>query len=326
MSFSAKVKRELCNHENGVRHCDIAEIAGILNTCGHVAYADGKLSVAIQTENPAVAKKFFKLVKSTFQCTCHVSMKRVVQFKKNNRAYVLSVRDQEQAKKLLLATGLLEMGQDGPVVHKHLNPTVVKSPCCKSAYLRGAFMAGGSQCDPEKAYHLEFVNSQKPLAVSLMALLRFFELKANIIERKGMVVVYLKDGESIVDLLNIMSAHVALLDLENVRIMKDMRNQVNRRVNFETANLDKTVNASIKQIEDIRFIQDTQGLQRLPGQLRDMAHLRLQYPEASLKELGTLLSPPVGKSGVNHRLRKLSHIAEKIRRDHDDGENGSGSS
>jgi hypothetical protein len=127
-------------------------------------------------------------------------------------------------------------------------------------------------------------------------------------------VVYVKEGEHIVDLLNIMEAHVALMDLENVRILKEMRNSVNRQVNCETANISKTVGAAVKQMEDIDYIRKKRGLESLPDNLREVALLRLEYPEASLKELGMRLSPTVGKSGVNHRLRRISEIAEELGR------------
>ena len=140
-----------------------------------------------------------------------------------------------------------------------------------------------------------------------------FDLDAKIVERKKTYVVYLKEGSQIVDVLNIMEAHVGLLELENVRIMKEMRNSVNRKVNCETANINKTVSAAVRQIEDIKYIRDTIGFDKLPEGLKDVALTRLTYPEATLKELGGLLENPIGKSGVNHRLRKLSDIAVKLR-------------
>ncbi len=140
-----------------------------------------------------------------------------------------------------------------------------------------------------------------------------FEADAKIVTRKKNQVVYVKEGTHIVDLLNVMGAHEALMNLENVRIVKEMRNSVNRQVNCEMANISKTVNAAVRQIEDIVYIRDHMGLESLPDHLREMALLRLKYPDVPLKELGSYLNPPVGKSGVNHRLRKLSKIAEEMR-------------
>lgn len=146
-------------------------------------------------------------------------------------------------------------------------------------------------------------------------LLGTFSIEAKIVPRKKVFVVYVKEGSQIVDILNIMEAHVSLMDLENVRILKEMRNTVNRKVNCETANINKTVSAALKQIEDITYLRDTIGLGKLPAGLKETALARLENPEASLKELGELLSPPVGKSGVNHRLRKLGELADNVRQE-----------
>lgn len=190
---------------------------------------------------------------------------------------------------------------------------VLQNTCCKRAYIRGAFLAAGSMSDPEKNYHFEIVTLHEQFAVQLQDVLDFFELDAKIVIRKKYYVVYIKEGAKIVDVLNIMEAHIALMNLENVRILKDMRNTVNRRVNCETANINKTVSAAVKQAEDIRFLQEHRGLSELNQGLQDIAYLRLEHPEATLKELGEMLNPPVGKSGVNHRLKKLSKIAEDMR-------------
>ena len=174
-------------------------------------------------------------------------------------------------------------------------------------------MSSGSVSDPEKNYHAEFVCADEEKSIQLRDIINSFELDSKIIKRKEHYVVYLKEGEQIADLLNVMGAHISLLDMENVRILKDMRNNINRKVNCETANLNKTIAASVKQIEDIEFIRQNYGLGYLPKVLEDMASLRLQYPEVSLKELGEMVEPKVGKSGVNHRLRKISSIAEGLR-------------
>ncbi|MDR1913715.1 MAG: DNA-binding protein WhiA [Clostridiales bacterium] len=185
--------------------------------------------------------------------------------------------------------------------------------CCKRAYIRGAFIESGSLNAPEKAYHLEFINPNREYVDILVYAIEFFDIRAKVTERKGHWVVYFKEGEHVVDLLNIMGAHNSLLNFENARIVKNMRNNVNRIVNCETANLSKTVTASIKQINDIKTIARITGLGYLSTQLKEVALIRLKYEEATLKEIGVMLSPPVGKSGVNHRLRKISGIAENLR-------------
>ena len=178
---------------------------------------------------------------------------------------------------------------------------------------RGALVEGGSISDPNKSYHFEIVCRSIPQAEQLRDVINSFDMDAKIVARKKYQVVYLKEGSQIVDILNIMEAHVALMNLENVRILKEMRNSVNRKVNCETANISKTVNAAVKQLADIEYIRETAGLSYLPENLKEMALLRLEYPDAPLAELGTYLNPPVGKSGVNHRLRRISEMADSLR-------------
>ena len=190
---------------------------------------------------------------------------------------------------------------------------MVKDDEERRAYIRGAFIGGGSISNPEKTYHLEFVTHSEEYAVDLSKLINSYGLNSKVIQRKNSYIIYIKEGEQIVDLLNIIGAQSCLLELENIRIMKEMRNNVNRLVNCETANLSKTVNAAVRQVESIKLIQSQIGLQRLPKNLREIAELRLNYPDESLKELGEMLDPPVGKSGVNHRLRKIEKIAEELR-------------
>lgn len=313
MSFSTRVKEELSRQIGSSRHCRIAEIAAFINMCGRVKIdSNGDISIKVQTENPAVARKYFTIIKKTFNINIEVLIRRNSQLKKNH-IYVMYITDTAVARKVLLATKLMEMRDERIVISHRIHPLVVQSVCCKRAYIRGAFLASGSMSDPEKTYHLEFVNLHAGHSEELMALINGFGMDAKIVERKKYHVVYLKEGTQIVDLLNIMEAHVALMELENLRILKEMRNNVNRIVNCETANLNKTVSASVRQIEDIRYIEANVGFGYLPELLEEVARIRLKYPDASLKELGAMLDPPVGKSGVNHRLRKISMIAEKLR-------------
>jgi len=312
LSFSYNVKSELSHHFGNARHCNIAELAAVLNMCGHIAYNREKICVKIQTENPVAARKYFTLLKKTFNIDSEVLIRRNSQLKKN-RVYMLFINNDYQARKVLQACGILYFENSREVISRRIDTLVVNSICCKRAYIRGAFLASGSISDPEKMYHLEFACLDKRYSEDLRDLVNSFGLDAKIVLRKEHFVVYLKEGEQIVDLLNIMEAHKALMDLENIRILKDMRNNVNRKVNCETANLNKTVNAAVKQIEDIELILKKMDLSQLPQSLSDIIGLRLDYPDASLKELGQMLDPPVGKSGVNHRLRKLAEIADSLR-------------
>lgn len=193
------------------------------------------------------------------------------------------------------------------------NSIVYQRDCCKRAFVRGAFLSAGSISDPQKGYHFEIVCPSQEISGQLQEIIHSFHIDAKIVLRKKSYVLYVKEGAQIVDMLAIMEANVALMDLENIRILKEMRNSVNRKVNCETANINKTVNAAVKQIEDIRLLEEKVGLESLNEGLEEIARLRLQYPEATLKELGLMLNPQVGKSGVNHRLRKLSLLADDLR-------------
>lgn len=313
MSFSSDVKEELSRQMSRARHCQIAEIAAIISMCGRIQMTDSSCyRLQIHTENSAVAKKYFQLLKKAFSISPEVTMRQGNKLKKGT-VYLVTVQDSQQALKLLQAVKLLDSFGE---VRENLSVTdnlVIRNTCCKRAFLRGAFLAAGSISDPEKFYHFEIACTSKPRAEQLKELICSFDIDARIIQRKKYFVVYIKEGSMIVDALNVMEASVSLMKLENVRILKDMRNTVNRKVNCETANLTKTVSAAMKQMDDIKYVQKHAGLNSLPDGLCEMAHLRLEHPEASLKELGMMLSSPVGKSGVNHRLRKISNIANELR-------------
>ena len=282
MSFSAQVKRELSEHIGSSRHCKLAELAALVSMTGYMS----KNIIQDRESQTAIIKieKLFKLLK-------------------------LDANSDEVVQALKLS----QLGEQYIT-----NRQLVERSCCKQNYVRGAFLATGSVTDPEKGYHFEIVCELLEHATLLIDIIKSFGLEPKLVKRKKYYVVYLKDGSMIVDILNIMGAHISLMDMENVRILKDMRNSVNRRVNCETANINKTVSAAVKQIEDIIYIEKTKGLKSLPDNLRLLAELRLDEPELPLKDLGEMLNPPIGKSGVNHRLRKLSEIANELRRNNND--------
>ena len=312
MSFSFNVKKELTCIPLGARHCMIAELAAMIIMAGEIKYENSAFSIKFQTENAAIARKYFTITKKAFNINTEIVLKTSKKFHKK-QTYVLVTKDSEQARKILLATTLLKQVEGHFTVRDHVDLAIIQSTCCKRAYLRGAFLGAGSVSDPEKGYHLEFVNPTEKHALFLKDMMVSLEMEPKVVERKGNYVLYLKEGTQIVDLLNIMGAHIALMELENVRIVKEVRNNVNRIVNCETANLKKTVSAAVRQMQDIEYVQNTIGISALPENLQQVAIYRLEYPSSSLKELGELLSPPVGKSGVNHRLKKISEIAEHIR-------------
>ena len=307
MSFSGEVKEELSRSLSKARHCQIAEFAAILHFCGAIVTGkNGETELHFNAENTAVWKKCFTLLKKTF------NIKTLCD--EENPSYTIKITNSEDVWNIFHAVKL--MGEDGVFrgFDEPVHPILLKSTCCKRAFLRGAFLCIGSMSDPAKGYHLELVAGKERQALQIQGVLRDFELDAKIVKRKQYFVVYLKEGSNIVDFLNICEAHVGLMSFENFRIVKEVRNSVNRRVNCEAANIKKTVNAATKQIQDIELIRDTYGFANLPDNLREMAEVRLEYPDATLNELGQYLSPQVGKSGVNHRLRKLSELAEDIRR------------
>ena len=289
MSFSSEVKEELEKVIPGSRHCQLAELAAIIHFgCKIKEEGENRDEIRISSENLFAFRKYFTLLKKTFIINDDVI-------------------------KILQAVKVCD--EDG---HMHplsdvVNPLLIKNSCCRRTFLRGAFLCIGSMSDPKKGYHLDFVCENEAHAAQIQQTIWSFDIEAKIVRRKKYHVVYLKEGAGIVDLLNVMGAHLSLMLLENLRIEKEVRNSVNRQVNCEAANITKTVNAAGKQIEDILLLQKNYGLSNLPDNLRQMAEARLEHPESSLQELGGYLNPPVGKSGVNHRLRKLSEIAEKIK-------------
>ncbi|MDE5588941.1 MAG: DNA-binding protein WhiA [Acetatifactor sp.] len=287
MSFSSEVKVELAKHISPARHCQIAELAAIMNFCGQYGRdSDGNYTIGFQTENEEVVRKGFTLLKKTYNIRNSVA---------------LSEQDMQG---ILQKLGSLE---------EPVSRLIVKNACCRRAFLRGAFLSVGSMSDPAKSYHLEFACIDERKAKQLQEMMSGFGIESKIILRKKYYVVYLKEGSGIVDLLNVCEAPVTLMNMENLRILKEMRNSVNRRVNCETANIAKTVNAAARQVDDIEYLRIHYGFQNLPPALREMAEVRLENPDASLKELGEYFNPPIGKSGVNHRLRKLSELAGEVR-------------
>jgi len=277
MSFSSDVKVELARQHSKAKHCQIAELSAMIMQEGRISM--NPLALSFETENPMLIEKYATLMRCAFDIDVGEPL------------------GSQECKKIVEA----------------IQGLYLEKTCCKRAFIRGAFMASGSMTDPNKGYHFEIVCRTPEQAARLQELMKEFETEPKVIERKNYYVVYLKEGSQIVDMLNVMEAYVSLMNLENVRILKEMRNSVNRQVNCETANISKTVNAAVKQIADIELIRDTEGLDSLPGPLREMALVRLEYPEAPLKDLGKYMNPPVGKSGINHRLRKLAAVADAIR-------------
>lgn len=320
MSFSRKVKEELSQHLPTARHCQIAELAALISMCGRICINErNEYYIKIHTENLTVANKYFNLVKAAFLTICEVKVSHHIFSQKTEVIsgkgcmYELVVKDAKMSKRILEAVKLLDIEGN---IEEELSPArnlVIQNLCCKRAFLRGIFLAGGSITNPEKSYHLELVTQALPKAEQLCEIIKIFHMEARMIKRKKTYVVYLKDSTQIADFLKVCEASCAVFDLENIRIKKEIRNTINRQVNCETANIEKTIRASVRQVDDICLIRDKRGLGSLSKNLTEIAQLRLEYPDASLKELGDMADPPIGKSGVNHRLRKISEIAQQMR-------------
>lgn len=314
MSFSSKTKNELSRIQTNNRCCILSELAALIRMSGSIQISGlGRVSLKFTTENAAIARRIFTLLKSLYNVNTEVMVRKNRQLKKNNN-YLMLVSHSTDAENILVDAGVLKKDdKQHYIINYGIARNLVDNRCCKRAYIRGAFLGGGSISNPEKTYHLEFVTHSQQHSKDLSELINTFGLNSKIVLRKESYVVYLKEGEQIVDLLNIMGAHSALLKLEDIRIIKEVRNNVNRIVNCETANLEKTINASLRQIYNIEYIDKVIGIDKLPENLIDIARLRLMHRDASLKELGMMLNPPIGKSGVNHRLRKLEEIADQLK-------------
>ncbi|MDU0329585.1 MULTISPECIES: DNA-binding protein WhiA [Paenibacillus] len=307
MSFAAQTKKELTMVEAS-DCCEQAELSALIRMNGSVQVSNKKIVLDISTENAAIARRIYSLLKKHFHIHTELLVRKKMRLKKNN-VYIVRIpaRVEEILKELKIVS-------EGFIFNPGINPELTRKNCCKRAYLRGAFMAGGSVNNPEgSSYHLEIASMYEEHCKALVDLANEFHLNARCIERKKGFIFYIKEGEKIIELLSIIGAHQALFKFEDVRIMRDMRNSVNRIVNCETANLNKTIGAAVRQIDNIKLLQKEVGLENLPEKLREVAEVRLAHPDMNLKEVGELLKGTVSKSGVNHRLRKIDELAEKIR-------------
>ncbi len=305
MSFSATAKAEVCRTNTGNECCELAELCALIHTAGSISISGGGFSLRIDTENAAVARRVFLLLKNLYGIQAKTQM-HTNQLKRNH-IYSLSV-EKSAARMVAVDTRLL--GDEG--FNFDTDTTFLTDHCCRIAFVRGAFLGGGSITNPEKRYHMEFVCGQKEFAQTLLNIIVELGVSAKMILRSKSYVVYIKEGDAIVTLLTMMGAYTSMLNIENIRVLKSVRNSVNRKVNCETGNLSKTVNASVKQQESIELIRTHMGLDKLAPGLKEVAEARISYPEATLEELANLLGA-VSKSGINHKLRKLNSIAEHLK-------------
>lgn len=310
MSFSNDIKNELLRLEYTDDSERVSLLAGLARMDGTILIGAGRqISLQLVSENAAVARLVFSWLKSLFHVESEVTIQRQNRLKKNV-LYVVNVPSQTRMPALLNTLGMVD--RDGLLFRSEIPVELIDSDSLRRAYLRGVFLGGGSMTDPKRSYHLEIVTQSEEYAGHLIRLIENYNIYPRMSYRKESIVVYLKESEQISDFLALIGAYEAVMALENTRIQKNVRNQVNRLVNCETANLNKSINAAQRQIQHINLIASRMGLDRLPDSLRQAAEARLNHPEESLKDLGQLLDPPVGKSGMNHRMRRLEELAEQL--------------
>lgn len=315
MSFSTTVKTELAHIEPEKKCCMLAEIAGFVRMSGVIGLAGGgRMKLVMTTESPAVARHYKKLIKEYFDVEATTEVGEGSSLKKG-RQYILTLDDRldQLAEPVLRETGILLIREGKNYISDGIYQGLIKSKCCRKAYLRGLFLGSGSITDPQKSYHIEFICNTETLAGDVKKLINTFtELTPKIVERGKNHIVYLKESTQVGDMLNIMGAHGGFFELEDVRMTKEARNQANRMLNCDSANLDKTISAAAAQTAAILKIQEKKGQDYLPEKLKEAAALRLENPEASLSDLAAMTDPPLKKSGLAHRFKKIQEIAERL--------------
>ena len=334
MSFSGDVKGELARLEPNKKCCMLAEIAGFLRVSSSIRLAGGgRLGIVATTENAAIARHFKKLIKDYFKSNAGLAVgdSQMPGARSRKNRYYLNISPEEKSMHILRETGMMLIREGDDYFSDGIYQPIIRSKCCRKAYLRGMFLSCGTMSDPRKGYHLEFVLDKEQTANDLRKLIgTFVDLSANITRRGDNYIVYVKKAQYISDLLGIMGADNAVLEFENIRISKGLRGDVQRMLNCDNANVDRTLSAAEEQRGWIRKIAEeelgreplaeelsdpgssfwSEGLRHLPSQLKEVAFIRLYKPEANLAEIGETLNPPIGKPAVSKRFAKLKTLAE----------------
>lgn len=315
MSFAQEVKAELARVAPSKKCCMLAEISGFLRVAGSLKLAGGgKFSIVVSTENAAIARHYKKLIKEYFDSTANLGIGESTQVgQTRGYRYYLTIGPEEKSSQILRETGMMLIREGNDYFSDGIYNQIVRTKCCKKAYVRGLFLGCGTMSDPRMSYHLEFVVESKKLASDVKKLIgSFVDLSANYTKRKNEYVVYMKKAAYITDLLNIIGAEEAVKEFETIRIGKEVKGETQRILNCDNANVDRALTAAENQISWINKLQENGKFESLPLPLREVAELRLEYPAASLTEIGELLNPPIKKPGVNKRFAKIKEIAEKI--------------
>ncbi|MBH9991094.1 DNA-binding protein WhiA [Lactobacillus sp. W8092] len=309
MSYASQVKKELTNLEVHPEHAR-AELSALIRMNGSLSLAQHHFILNIQTENPAIARRIYSLLHQLYTVDSELVVRRKMKLQKNKQ-YIVRLRQHVQA----ILADLRIVQKDSFQIRTDISEDIWSSQQRARSYLRGAFLAGGSVNNPETSrYHLEIYTLYEDQNQGLVKLMNQFQLNARATQRRNGFIVYLKEAEKISDFLQIIGATASMLKFEDIRIVRDMRNSVNRLVNCENANINKTIKAAAKQVANIRYYQENFGLEKLPVKLKEIAELRLDNPEVSLTELAQMVpGGPISKSGINHRLRKLNTLIEQKR-------------
>lgn len=313
MSFAAETKNELARIEPAKKCCQLAEIAGFLRVSGSLRLAGGgKFKIVITTENPAVARHYKKLIKEYFQIDTALEVGDS-QGPKKGHVYMLTIGPEMRSEQILRETGILMVREGNNYISDGIFDGLIRTKCCKKSYLRGIFMGAGTVNDPSNSYHLEFVCASKTLANDLRRMINsFVDLSAKVVQRKDSYIVYMKNSQYISDTLAIMGASSQVFAFEDVKIKKGLVNDAVRITNCDNANTDRALDAAQRQLAAIRKIETEKGIDWLPEKLAHVARLRLAHPEATLIQLAEMMDPPMKKSGINNRFRKIEELAEKL--------------
>ena len=318
MSFASETKNELARIEPEKKCCMLAEISGFLRVAGSIGLVGfGKFKIIITTDNPAVARHYKKLIQDYFGIETKLEIgegKAVGKSRSSKKfSYSITIDADNRSEQILRETGILLVREGNNYISDGIYSGIVRTKCCKKAYLRGVFMGAGTMSDPEKGYDLEFVLESATMAADLKKLINsFVDLSCKVTERRGKHVVYMKKADYISDMLAIMGASSQVFSMEETRIKKEMVGSARRMSNCDSANMDRSIEASMKHIEAIKKIQKTKGLASLPETVREAAELRLENPDVSLTALGEMCEPSVKKAAISKRLKKIEEIAVKL--------------
>lgn len=309
MSFSGDTKKELARIMPDKKCCMLAEIAAFIKTAGSISLAGGgKFVIRLTTKVSVIARHYKMLLKQYFDIDATISIGESTSLKKG-KYYMIIIGPEQLSEQILRETGILMIREGMNYITDGIYSGLIRTKCCRKAYLRGGFLGAGTMTNPEKAYDFEIVLSSELMAEETRKLIGTFKgLSAKVTKRKKNYVVYVREAGQILDILAIMGAHSQYFAYEDVRLVKEMRNEANRRYNCDQANIDKALKASEKHISAIRKL----NIEELPEKLRQVAEARIKYPEANLTDLGKILDPPLKKSGVNKRLAKIVKMAEEI--------------